>query len=170
MRLRERQRDVITDMPVSAHRRIMLSGNVYDISTVMHLCHETRPKDPMTQAPLSVSDHERLRTRCAQLGVTPKRRAVQFDNTEDATEFHVDALLDTIQGDMLWSGSVSGDNLDRLAALLRSLQGRDRQQGQYLIDIIMRQLASATSSHTGETIHLEGDQPHPILAYLQRRL
>lgn len=172
MQLRARRRDAITDVPVSAHRGITLNGSLYDITTVMHLCHEAHPKDPITQTLLSAADRERIRTRCDQIGVTPKRRRLPYDHadadtsSDGAVEFHVDALLDAIQEGVLWTGCAPVAYLDRLATLLRSVRGRNHARGQYLIDIVLRQLTNALRSHASEpTPHT-----HPILVYLQLRL
>ena len=175
MKLRTRRRDAITDMPVPAHRGIVLNGHFYDITTVMHLCYETCPKDLMTQTPLSAADRERIRALCAQIGMTPKRRAsrrVDDMDDGDAVEFHIDSVLDAIQHDMLWVGSVPVEYLDRLAGLLCSLRKRKLARGQYLTDIVMQQLKHATNAHDGgDGVDETGQNaPHPILAYLEARL
>ena len=171
MWLRARERDVITNMPVSNHRIVRLNGHVYDVATVMHLCVEKQPKDPILHKPLRQEEANLIRSKCMQIGVVPKKRNTtpDPDAESDGDELRIDAVMDVIQTQICLYGTVQQASLYQLVDILHSIRSRDLDHGVYATGVVLRQLKNTLCRHYADSASFAASD-HPVLAYIRSHL
>jgi hypothetical protein len=140
MRLRTRNLDAITNLPIQTHRLVRIGRHMYDIHSVAHICMDDTPLDPMTRVRMSDSDVDALRGACHRIGLVPKRRT--YSRAEDGGEEH---HLDTLLSDSIYTNIEHGMAIDthtanKIAVLLRKVYVRDSIHGKQLLDVVMRKI------------------------------